>query len=335
MPCDGIAVHNLRAVDLNLLVVLEALIAERSATRAGARLGLSQPAVSGALARLRHLFGDALLVPTHRGLEPTGRALELAGPLTELLDRARLLIDGTPAFVPAALEREFRLGLSDYAAHLLLPALVARLGAAAPGVSVQVVDRVSGANAAELLDRKAVDLAVTVAPRATASVVVEALFSDGWCVCARADHPLWGAPLTPKALAGHPALLVSPEGDRYGIGDRLLGQAGLKRRVMLTLPQFLAAPAVLAGTDLVALLPARLAGSLGDTRLHMAELPFVEQPSFGVSLAWHRRDEADAAHAWLRQQLRHAAGERALGTAADRRAAGAADLMPPSRPPGL
>lgn len=303
MPCHAITVINLRTVDLNLLVVLEALIAERSATRAGVRLGLSQSAVSGALVRLRHLFGDPLLVPTRRGLEPTGRALELAGPLAELLDGARLLIGGSPAFAPGTLSREFRLGLSDYAAQLLLPALVAQLGAKAPGVSLQVVDRVSGANAADLLDRKAVDLAVTVAPRATATVAVEMLFRDGWRVCARAGHALWHAPLTPETLATHPALLVSPEGDRYGIGDRLLGRLGLTRRVALTLPQFLAAPAVLAATDLVALLPARLAASIDGDRLRIAELPFEEQPSFEVSVAWHRRDDADAGHAWLREQV--------------------------------
>lgn len=303
MPCHAIAVRNLRTVDLNLLVVLDALIAERSATRAGARLGLSQSAVSGALARLRPLFGDPLLVPTHRGMEPTGRALELAAPLAELLDNARALVGGAPAFSPAALAREFRLGLSDYAARLLLPALVARLGAEAPGVALLVVDRASGANAADLLERKAVDLCVTVAPRATAVIAVEPLFRDSWRVCARANHPLWAEELTPSALAQHPALLVSPEGDRYGIGDRLLSKAGLERRVMLTLPQFLAAPAVLASSDLVALLPERLSASLIDQRLRTAEPPFAEQPSFEVSLAWHRRDDADPAHAWLRRAI--------------------------------
>lgn len=292
--------RNLRTVDLNLLVVLDALIAERSATRAGARLGLTQSAVSGALARLRHLFGDQLLVPTHRGLEPTGRALELAGPLAALLEDARALVGSPPDFAPATLEREFRLGLADYAAQLLLPRLVARLGAEAPAVSLQVLDRVSGANAADLLERKALDLCLTVAPRASAMIAVEPLFRDGWHVCARAGHPLWAEALTPERLAGHPALLVSPEGDRYGIGDRLLGKAGLKRRVMLTLPQFLAAPAILAASELVALLPSRLAASLAEPRLRSAALPFAEAPWFEMSLAWHRRDGADPALAWMR-----------------------------------
>lgn len=305
--------RNLRTVDLNLLVVLDALIAERSATRAGARLGLTQSAVSGALARLRLLFDDPLLMPTRRGLEPTGRALELARPLSDLLENARMLVGGLPEFSPGNLNREFRLALSDYAAHLLLPKLVARLCAEAPGVSLIIEDRVSAANASDLLERKSVDLAVTVGPRPTATIAVEPLFSDGWRICARADHPLWLVELTPASLAGHPALLVSPEGDRYGIGDRLLARIGLKRRVVLTLPQFLAAPAILASSDLVALLPARLADSLHNSRLRSAELPFSEQPSFAMSLAWHRRDDTDSAHAWVRSLMMSAENAVAEG----------------------
>lgn len=303
MVWHGIAMRNLRSVDLNLLVVLNALIVERSATHAGARLGLSQSAVSGALARLRHLFGDPLLTPTRRGLEPTGRALELAQPLAELLENARLLISGPPAFSPTDLVREFRLALSDYAAQLLLPALLMRVGAEAPGVTLVIEDRVSAANAGDLLHRRAVDLAITVAPRPTAVIAADPLFRDSWRICARAGHPLWSDGVTPGALARYPALLVSPEGDRYGIGDRLLARTGLKRHVMLTLPQFLTAPEILASTDLLALLPAKLTAASRDDRLRSAELPFAEQPSFELSVVWHRRDEADLAHAWMRMML--------------------------------
>lgn len=306
---------NLRTVDLNLLVVLDALIAERSATRAGARLGLSQSAVSAALSRLRHLFSDQLLVPTRRGLEPTGRALEIAASLSELLDGARHLIEGDSEFVPAKLARDVRIGMADYAAQLILPPLIARLGREAPEVTLTVIDRISGANAAEMLESKAVDLAITVAPRATDTIAVETLLRDGWIICARADHPLWDAPLTPEHLAAHPALLVSPEGDRYGMGDKLLGALGLQRHVALTLPQFLAAPAVLEGSGLVAMLPKRLMSGGSFTGLRTAALPFADQPWFELSVAWHRRDHADPGLSWLREII---GATVASGNTADR-----------------
>lgn len=301
---------NLRNVDLNLLVVLDALIAERSATRAGARLGLTQSAVSAALSRLRHLFADQLLIPTHRGLEPTGRALEIAASLSGLLDEARHLIAGETAFTPAGIERDFRLGMADYAAQVLLPALLARLRREAPGLTLTVLDRVSSANAGDLLESKAVDLAITVAPRATDAIAIQTLLRDGWLICAREDHPLWDSPLTPERLAGQPALLVSPEGDRFGMGDRLLGALGLRRHVTLILPQFLAAPAILEASDLVAMLPKRLITGTLSRRLRSAAPPFAEQPWFELSVAWHRRDATDPALTWLREAILQTASSR-------------------------
>jgi DNA-binding transcriptional LysR family regulator len=294
---------NLRTVDLNLLVVLDALIAERSATRAGARLGLTQSAVSAALARLRHLFGDQLLVPTRRGLEPTGRALEIASTLGGLLDEARHLIDGDAPFAPATLRRDFRIAMSDYAALLILPKLTAQIGREAPGVSFTVTDRVSGRNAGELLESRAVDCAITVAPRTTDTIATQDLLRDTFLVCARCDHSIWSTPLSPEALAYWPALLVSPEGDRFGIGDRLLSELGLQRRVMLTLSQFLTAPAILEASDLVAILPRRVVEADRSGKLRSAPLPFEEQPWFELSMAWHRRDDTDPALAWLRTMI--------------------------------
>ena len=299
---------NLRRIDLNLLVVLDALLAERSATRAGLRLGLTQPAVSAALARLRGHFDDPLMIRTPRGLEPTARALGLAAPLRAVLRDVEGLLEARGAFDPLALSREFRLGLGDYAAHVLLPDLLARLASEAPGVDLLVVDRVSRTNAADLLTRGEIDVAMTVGPAPSAQITVEPLFEDGWVLAARSGHPIWADEVTAAALAAWPALLVSPEGERYGITDRLLEEVGLRRRVALTLPQFLVAPSALAASDLVALLPTRLARALGGPHdLRTAEPPFSSGPRFRVSLAWHRRDAEDPAHAWLRTALRTAA----------------------------
>lgn len=231
--------------------------------------------------------------------------------MREVLRGAQALVGGRPDFDATTLVREVRLGLSDYAAHLLLPSLLAQLAREAPGVDLVIVDRASRDTVADLLERKAFDLAVTVGPVPSARIAVEPLFDDGWTFVARAGHPVWAGELAPASLAEWPALLVSPEGDRYGIADRLLGELGLKRRVALTLPQFLAAPAALATSDLVALLPARLADALAKLYgLRTAPPPFPQQPRFTMSLAWHRRDADDPAHTWLRRALHAAAQPR-------------------------
>lgn len=130
------------------------------------------------------------------------------------------------------------------------------------------------------------------------------MWEDGWRVIARVGHPLWDEPLTPATLASWRALLVSPEGDRFGVADKLLAAEGLERRVVLTLAQFLTAPAVLAATDTIALMPTRLADALAKPyALRAAPPPFTDMPTFRVSLAWRRRDEGDPAVAWLRTTI--------------------------------
>ena len=237
--------------DLNLLKAFEALHAERHVTRAGQRIGLSQSAMSGALTRLRELFGDELFVRSPDGMQPTPRAADLAGPVSAAL---RLLRDAlqADAFDPAAADHTVTMAMTDYAAFVLLPPLLARLAVEAPGLNVRVRGIFGRTEALDLLDNGAADLAVGFPVEASARILVRPLLQEGFACIARRDHPAFAEGAGPEAFAAALHLLVSPEGDRTGIVDRGLAAIGLRRRIVLSLPQFLAAPFVVADTDLVA-----------------------------------------------------------------------------------
>lgn len=295
---------NLAGIDLNLLVVLDALLAERHVTRAAAKVGLTQPAASHALARLRALLDDPILVRGPRGqMVPTDRAVAIAPRLRRSLDDLRIALRGEPVFDPATARRTFRLAASDYAELLLLPALVERLARDAPHVELhftQVDHDPSGPLAAG-----EIDCAIGVWRDRTwpAGFFHARLFDDTFRCLVRSGHPIAKRRLTLARFLELGHVLIAPRASRGGYVDEALERLGKRRRVAVMVPHFLVAPHVIAASDLVITLPARVARTFAAPFDLAVLAPPVELPGFTTGLVWHERAHHDAGQRWLREQL--------------------------------
>jgi DNA-binding transcriptional LysR family regulator len=300
---------NFKTFDLNLLRVLDALLKDHSTVRAGERLGLSQPAVSAALGRLRATMGDDLFFRRGKGLEPTQYALTLKDDLKLVLERIEALTQGPNAFDPAISDVGFRISGSDFFAELLMPRLAERLQALAPKMRVHLVDLVPDSYV-ETLDRYEVDLAIIPGTPLPDWVESRPVFRSSFSVIARKDHPrlkregLSSGDVVPIDLfcdIGH--VLFSPEGNSTAMGDAALAKMGRKRRVVMTMPIFSGVYRAVAGSDLIALLPTALAHHVAEAaglRVYRAPMPV---PTAQLCMIWHRRFSASAPHVWLRNQI--------------------------------
>ncbi|MBW4523101.1 MAG: LysR family transcriptional regulator [Scytolyngbya sp. HA4215-MV1] len=293
---------NLAGIDLNLLVVFDALMTEQQVTRAGERVGLSQPATSNALSRLRSLAADDLFVRTAAGLRPTPRAIALAQQLRPALQQIQAALLEEPIFDPQTSDRVFAIGMSDYVEFTLLPQLMQALQTIAPGVSLQIRsgDR---QKLFSLLDSGEIDLACGIFPEPVAWHQEQLLFQETYvCVC-RQDHPHIGESLSLNEYLSTPHLLISVKEDRIGRVDYLLAKQNLKRQVALSVPHFLVAPTILAQTDLIATLATRIAQSCSQHQpLKLLPLP-IDLTGFAVWMRWHQSTQASPACQWLRSTL--------------------------------
>ncbi len=313
------------SLDLNLLRVFDALIEERSVTRAGDRLGLTQSAISHALNRLRYILKDELFTRGPDGMQPTARAAEIAPHLRQgLLQLHRAL---TPAeFAPARSNRRFTIVCGEYVGAVLVPSLVARLRASAPHAEFRI--RSSNTGVAEALLAGRADLAIGSFRRIPEWFACEPLFSETRVWVMSADHPAAWQELTLERLAGLSHLIISGTGeDENAVGgyvvdhglERLVARSevgvlqgalaarGLRRVVSLTTPHFLAALAVISQSDIAAPMPRRLATAFaGAYRLKLFEPPYPSPPLEMMAL-WHRDHGAEPAIAWLRSVVREAA----------------------------
>lgn len=247
---------DLSRTDLNLLVLFEAVLAERHVARAAERLNLSPSAVSHGLGRLRRLLNDPLFLRTPKGVAPTARALALAEPIGELLARTRAVVASATPFEPGRSRRRFTLAMPDAVATVILPPLLARLAREAPGIDLGVVGTMLDDALADLDARRA-DIAVQPLGEVPARFFSQALYVEQFSIAVRRGHPLSEA-FTLDAYCAHAHVLVSATGDAFGLVDAVLGEAGMKRRVALSVPSFMLALAVVAETDLVAAIPTRL-----------------------------------------------------------------------------
>jgi LysR family transcriptional activator of mexEF-oprN operon len=291
--------RDFRHLDLNLLLVFHALREERSVTRAAQRLYLGQPALSGALRRLRAAFGDELFVRTPQGMQPTARALELGRAIDPLLAGLQAAMQRVPAFDPATARRVFRIGLSDALEVALLPRLVRLLAERAPGVQLLVRSADRG-NAAALLDEGLVELVVGVFDAAPAWRRQRALF-DWTFVCV--FNPMLvavrGRRLTMKQYLAHPHLLTSFAGELRGIVDDELARLGHERRVVLSSRHFATSPLVVRETAALTTVPTFVAQAWRDALgLAVARLPF-EMPTWQVSTMWNAAADSDPGLRWL------------------------------------
>jgi LysR family nod box-dependent transcriptional activator len=299
---------NLASVDLNLLVALDALLDERSVTRAANRVGLSQPGMSNTLARLRKLFGDPLLVREGLTLVPTPRAESLRQPVQEALGLIQHALGGDDGFDPASGHVTFTVSCSDYSLLMLIGPLVRRL-TAAPGLTVQVVPRAP--DAVRLLRDGDADLViepVEIMPDATLPRM--RLFTDRWLCCVWEGNAQVGDRMTMETYLrlGH-LVYSAARGHPISLVDTYLAQAKVPRSIEFTVESFLLAPFLLQGTDLVTLVPERAASHLRRT----ADVRFLEPPlhlpSITEMLWWNPRHTADPAQAWLRARIAEIAAE--------------------------
>lgn len=291
---------NLTDIDLNLLVLLDVLLRERSVSRAAKRLGIRQPALSKSLERLRGMLADPLLVRTGGGMVPTPRALELEAPLRRLLEELRTAIAPRTGFDPATTTQSFRIATTDYAALALVPGIVGRVRREAP--SAELVVR--NARFGELLDdlrEGVVDLYVGLLSRPPEALYASRLFTDRFVCLVRGDHPSVGARLTLKQYIELPHLLVSPVGGGFvGWVDHELMRLGVKRRIVLSLQHFLVAPHVVCESDLIVTLPEHVARKAAAGLPVRMLSPPIKVPTLYVRQFWHARTHQAAAQRWFR-----------------------------------
>lgn len=302
----------LAGLDLNLVLALDALLAERHVTRAAERLGVSQSAASHALARLRDVLGDPLLVRGPRGaMQPTPRALALAPMLSRALTDVAAALRRPEPFAPSTARRTFHLGAGDYAELVLLPRLVARLATAAPGIDLFI--RTVPDDIPTAIARGELDAVIAPArPRDVAGpgIYQRLLFEEQFVCAVRAGHPATQRKLTLDRYCSLDHLLIAPRGTYGGFVDDALAALRKRRRVALAVPHFLIVPHVVAGTDLIVTLASRIAAAFADSHRLATLRPPAELglDGFLMHLIWHERAHADDAQRWLRDQIATVAG---------------------------
>ena len=296
------AIHTMDGtrLDLNLLLALEALLAERNVTRAAARLNLSQPALSAQLRRLRDIFGDPLLVPARRGVIPTPRALELQAPLRESLRALRSVVAERVHFDPSDAELTVAVAASDYAQCAMLNRIV-EIQRMAPKLRLSW-RQLYAPELVGQMERGEVDLAIMTPNTAPRQLLTRPLFDERYVVIARHGHPVIKGSIDIEQLCALTHIAVSPRGGGFaGPTDVALGAIGRQRRVGLSTASFLIVPELVVRSDQIALVPERLVR--GRSRDLQIIDPPIDVTGFTLGLVWHERADAEPAQVWLRSQL--------------------------------
>lgn len=289
--------------NLNLLVVLDALLSERSITRAAARLHMSQPAMSAAVGKLRAWLGDPLLVRGAGGYTLTTRAEELIDPLRQILQDIDRTLQKPAAFDPARAENTFRIAANDAFELVVLPPLMQRLQQTAPQVRI-VVESTEGVVPVEALTHGAVDVAWghfdAIPPGLRSEVVLE----DTLACLVRRGHPTIQGALSLTQFCTAPHLVVALKGNTLPeLVQRRMAESGLALTIALQVPHMLAAPVIVMKSDYLLTLPTRVAQRYAELLgLELLPLPF-NYPPFALSLVWHERAHRDAGNLWLRQTM--------------------------------
>lgn len=289
-------------LDLNLLRVFDALMTDRQVAAAAQRVGLSAPAMSNALARLRRATGDLLFTRTPRGMQPTAYALAVAPGIAQALATIEQSLAGPAAFDPATSRRAFRLAMSDIGEIWFLPTLMAALRDAAPQVSVTTVRPGTLELKAAMADGR-IDLAIGWLPALGAGFHQRRLFTQRYVALMGAQHPLARGRLTAERFRRARHAVVQAAGTGHERIVSLLRRAGVAEPVALTLPHFVAVPYIVGESDLVVVVPEKLAErAAGPFGLVRRELPF-DWPTFEVNVFWHQRAHQEPANRWLRETL--------------------------------
>jgi DNA-binding transcriptional LysR family regulator len=293
---------NWGAVDLNLLIVFDALMQERNLTRAGRKLGLSQPATSHALARLRHMLHDDLFIRTPEGMQPTPRAEQMAGPIRDALRVLQLTLEPED-FEPAQSSRGFTLMVNNYAARAVVPTLARKVAAVAPNVTLDIRP-VGQMDVLDQLDAGGADVALNRLVDGGERFKCVRITDDDFVALLDKEHPVAGeVQLSAERLAEIPHVLITSSGDDTSFIDEALEERGLARKVATRVP-FLSIVLMLVGSDQMAIVPRRSGHDLAEIcPLVVKELPFPS-PRTALSMIWHRRLDGHPAQRWLRGMIR-------------------------------
>jgi DNA-binding transcriptional LysR family regulator len=293
---------NMAEADLGLLFALETLLQENNVTRAAARLGLSQPALSARLNRLRHLFNDPLFVPASngRGVVPTPHALDLRDNLSDALGILRVMLRNSASFDPASSRRTFVIAMQEQPSAALAPGLTAAVFAKAPAVRLAFI--YPSPNISERLEDGTVDLLVAPSEQGNSALIGRALFENDFLTAQRKGHPRGTEPLGLAEFCALDHLVVSTDGAGFlGLVDRALAGLGRSRRVALSIQSYGLAPLIVARTDCITTLPSRLLRRYADD-LDLFEPP-VPLPRSQLVALWHARNQEEQGHIWLRECL--------------------------------
>jgi len=287
-------------LDLKLLVAFEAVLLQRNVTAAAQSIGLSQPAMSTCLGKLRKVLNDPLFVRTSRGMEPTPFAMDLVDPIRHALHLIRQTLNRDKHFDAATSTRTFRIIMTDIGERVFLPALLKRLSEVAPGVNLRTV-QLPVKEMREALESSEMDLAVGFIPDLAAGYYQQLLFKRSYVCVARADHPHIGDTLSLKQFLAASHAIVSAPGTGHDVVERVLIEKGYTRRVALQVTHFLAIPLIIANSDLVVTIPAMLAESyLPINNIRILPSP-LKMPVYDIKQYWHERFHDDPANRWLRE----------------------------------
>ncbi|QRG81154.1 LysR family transcriptional regulator [Citrobacter sp. R56] len=290
-----------KKLDLNLLLTLEALLAELNVTKAAERLHLSQPAVSAQLNRLRTLFRDPLLIPGRRGMIPTAKALELMVPLSEALEKIRFTLNTQDEFTPEDSALTATLSCTDYIQVALIKPLINVLREVAPGIRIAIRNYDPRQSAYQLVAGQT-DLVIATPETAYPSLRTQHLFYETYVLVGSAGHTALKEKLTMEEFCQLEHIIVSPVGGGFTTPvDELLAESGLKRNIVLSAASFLFIPAMVATSRLVALVPRRFMQE-SFNQLSVVEVPWLKE-RFEVSLIWHERNHGHVGYRWLRELI--------------------------------
>ncbi|VCU71006.1 HTH-type transcriptional regulator SyrM 1 [Pigmentiphaga humi] len=293
---------NIKDIDLNLLVVFNQMLIERKVSGTAEKLGLTQPAVSNALNRLRKLLGDELFLRTTRGMEPTPYARQLAEPIARALGTIQDTLNFRSSFDPAASNRRFTLAVTDIGEIYFLPRLMEAAARIAPGVSINTV-RNTTIHLKDEMETGQVDLAIGLLPQLKAGFFQRRLFTQKYVCLYRRGHELDGQRLTLDAFRQAEHVVAVSAGTGHGMVDEFMQKKGIARKVRLTVPHFVAIGHILQTTDMIATVPERYADQcLEPFGLKAAAHP-VALPKIGIHLFWHAKYHREPSNQWLRNLI--------------------------------
>ncbi len=294
---------DLRSLDLNLLLVFDAVYRERSISKAALALHLSQPAVSNALARLRGRLDDPLFERNSQGVSPTPRAKTLVEPIRQALNILERGLSSDDVFDFASSDREFVIAVEDYGETVILPRFVDWLAHAAPQVRINIRPEPSSRLGSELRDGS-VDLALDYFPMRQAGYESKCVLTEGLITLSRSNHPEVGEQLDLDTFLKLRHVALAPRTrTTMPMIDLALSKRGLRRTISVTVPHFLSMPVMVHNSDMVCTMPRRMANLYADHFRLRAHVVPLRMPEFPVYLIWHGSHEADAGHRWLRSHL--------------------------------